>query len=55
VRTRDILLELGRRGVIGGQEDMIVEVAAELAARVRQDSVSPTMHPRADDAVAVSQ
>lgn len=32
VRTRDILLELGRRGVIGGQEDMIIEVAAELAA-----------------------
>ncbi|MGY0541536.1 4-hydroxy-2-oxovalerate aldolase [Nocardioides sp. YJ-D4] len=33
VRERDILLELGRRGVIGGQEDMIIEVAAELAGR----------------------
>lgn len=33
VSTRDIILELGRRGVIGGQEDMIVDVAAELAGR----------------------
>jgi 4-hydroxy 2-oxovalerate aldolase len=33
VKVRDILLELGRRGVIGGQEDMIIDVAAELAGR----------------------
>lgn len=33
VPTRDILVELGRRGVIGGQEDMIIDVAAELAGR----------------------
>jgi 4-hydroxy 2-oxovalerate aldolase len=33
VPTRDILLELGRRGVIGGQEDMIVDVASELSGR----------------------
>ena len=25
-------MELGRRGIIGGQEDMIIEVAAELAS-----------------------
>jgi 4-hydroxy 2-oxovalerate aldolase len=31
--TRDILLELGRRGVIGGQEDMIIDGASELAGR----------------------
>jgi 4-hydroxy 2-oxovalerate aldolase len=33
VREGDILMELGRRGVIGGQEDMIIHVAAELAGR----------------------
>lgn len=33
VSTRDILMELGRRGVIGGQEDMIIDVATELAGR----------------------
>ncbi|WP_063002595.1 4-hydroxy-2-oxovalerate aldolase [Nocardia mikamii] len=33
VPARDILLELGRRGVIGGQEDMIIDVASELAGR----------------------
>lgn len=33
VPIRDIILELGRRGVIGGQEDMIIEVAASLSGR----------------------
>ncbi|WP_410982315.1 4-hydroxy-2-oxovalerate aldolase [Bacillus cereus] len=31
VDARDILIELGRRKVVGGQEDMILDVAAELA------------------------
>ena len=31
VDARDILIELGRRQVVGGQEDMIIDVAAELA------------------------
>jgi 4-hydroxy-2-oxovalerate aldolase len=31
VEPRDILVELGRRRVVGGQEDMIVDVAVELA------------------------
>lgn len=30
---RDILVELGRRKVVGGQEDMIVDVAHHLATR----------------------
>ena len=34
VPVRDILMELGRRGVIGGQEDMIIDVASELAGRI---------------------
>lgn len=40
VSSREILLELGRRGVIGGQEDMIVEVAAEMAAQQRRDAAA---------------
>ena len=31
VDSRDILIELGKRKVVGGQEDMIIDVAAELA------------------------
>ena len=33
VEAKDILLELGRRGVVGGQEDMIIDVAVELERR----------------------
>ena len=33
VDSREILLELGRRRVVGGQEDMIVDVAMELSKR----------------------
>lgn len=31
VDSRDILIELGKRKVVGGQEDMIMDVAAEMA------------------------
>jgi len=33
VDPRDVFVELGRRKVVGGQEDLILEVASELAAR----------------------
>lgn len=36
VEPRDVLVELGRRKVVGGQEDMIVDVAYELAQRGEQ-------------------
>jgi hypothetical protein len=33
VDARDILVEIGRRKAVGGQEDMIVEVAMALAEK----------------------
>jgi 4-hydroxy 2-oxovalerate aldolase len=33
--TRDILVELGKRRMVGGQEDMIVDVAYELSRKTR--------------------
>lgn len=45
--ARDILMELGRRGAVGGQEDWIVDVAAEMAeqrtavATTRGEALSP--------------
>ncbi|MFJ7746746.1 4-hydroxy-2-oxovalerate aldolase [Peribacillus sp. NPDC097295] len=33
IDSRDILIELGRCNVVGGQEDMIVDVAAEIAQK----------------------
>ena len=30
IDTREILLELGRRKMVGGQEDMIVDVALDM-------------------------
>lgn len=33
VNAKDILLELGRRRIVGGQEDMIIDVAVELSRR----------------------
>lgn len=39
IDSRDILIELGKRKVVGGQEDMIVDVAAELAKSKSQVNV----------------
>ena len=36
VDTKDILLELGQRRVVGGQEDMIIDVALELERRAAE-------------------
>lgn len=33
VDVRDVLMELGRRGVVGGQEDWIIEVAHEISIK----------------------
>jgi len=33
VEVRDVLLELGRRRTVGGQEDQIIQVAYEIAQR----------------------
>lgn len=35
LNPRDILVELGRRKMVGGQEDMIVDVAYELATKIK--------------------
>lgn len=34
---KDIFMELGRRKVVGGQEDMIVQIAAELSGKSRKE------------------
>lgn len=40
VSAREVLIELGHRGIVGGQEDMIVDVAAQLASRSEPAAVT---------------
>ena len=42
VDPRDVFVELGRRKVVGGQEDLILDVAGELAARQKPASEAQT-------------
>jgi 4-hydroxy 2-oxovalerate aldolase len=41
IDTRDILVELGRRRMVGGQEDMITDVALDIV-RMKAEATSPT-------------
>lgn len=40
VDPRDIMVECGRRKVVGGQEDIIIEVAAQLAGKLKAEGAT---------------
>jgi 4-hydroxy 2-oxovalerate aldolase len=40
VDPRDIFIELGKRKVIGGQEDMVVEIAVEFSKKKKENEIS---------------
>ena len=45
ISAKEILVEVGRRKAVGGQEDLLLEIAAEMAAaQSRQAQPQPTVH-----------
>jgi 4-hydroxy 2-oxovalerate aldolase len=44
VEARDILMELGGMGAVGGQEDLIIDVALQLADRKKQADIEEIAH-----------
>ena len=47
IDTREILVELGRRRMVGGQEDMIVDVALDLLKSKEKDAARKDPAPAA--------